>query len=462
MAGRRRNQAGAGCILERQSRRNGATYQIRWRVNGGPARYETIGADRKEAEQALALKLAEINRGTYRERRVATFHEFASEWFSGHRSHLRPSAVERVRNDLEVHLLPFFGEYLLDQVGAELIERYAAEKVEERKAGERRVAALEEQLVLATRDELPAAGIKRRLTAARRERGLGNVSINKTLTLLRQVLAAAVRYGYLDRNPVDDVRRLKVARKNQAFLQLDQIDALVEATDQRHRALLWTLILAGLRIGEALALRWRDVELLADPPRITVARTWDPASKLEGADHRGVEGPVKTGEEGSVTIGRHLLATLLEHKAAAAFSADNNLVFATSAGRHQNPSNFRKRVLAPAVEAASGRLGERDLPAIPTITPHSLRHTYCSLLISDGVDISTVAAQMRHVDVSTTLKVYTHVMKHRRDGVAERLDAMVFGDRDPDSGRKEVASRSLRSDAAPSAGAETALESQNL
>ena len=258
------------------------------------------------------------------------------------------------------------------------------------------------------------------------------------------------------------MRRLKVARKNQAFLQLDQIDALVEATEQRHRPLLWTLILAGLRIGEALALRWRDVELLADPPRITVARTWDPASKLEGADHRGVEGPVKTGEEGSVTIGRHLLATLLEHKAAAAFSADDDLVFATSQGRHQNPSNFRKRVLAPAVEAASGRLGERDLPAIPTITPHSLRHTYCSLLISDGVDISTVAAQMRHADVSTTLKVYTHVMKHRRDGVAERLDAMVFGDRDPDSGRKEVASRSLRSDAAPSAGAETALESQNL
>lgn len=140
MAGRKRTQAGTGCVLERQSKRNGVTYQIRWRVNGGPAHYETVGADRKEAEQALALKLAEINRGTHRERRVATFHEFASEWFAGHRSHLRPSAVERVRNVLEVHLVPFVGEYLADQIGPELIERYAAEKVDERKAGERRIA----------------------------------------------------------------------------------------------------------------------------------------------------------------------------------------------------------------------------------------------------------------------------------------------------------------------------------
>jgi integrase len=180
-----------------------------------------IGPDRRGAEQGLALKLAEINRGTYRERKVATFHGFASEWFAGHRGHLRPSAVERMRNDLEVHLLPFFGEYLLDQIGAELIERYMSEKVAEHADGG----------------------------------GLSNVSINKTLTLLRQVLSAGVRYGYLDRNPVDDVRRLKVEKKSQAFLQLDQIDALLDATPEKDQPFLWTLLLSGLRIGEALALR---------------------------------------------------------------------------------------------------------------------------------------------------------------------------------------------------------------
>ena len=62
---------------------------------------------------------------------------------------------------------------------------------------------------------------------------------------------------------------------------------------------------------------------------------------------------------------------------------------------------------------------------IPPITPHSLRHTYCSLLIAQGEDLATVADHMRHSDQSTTLKIYTHVMKHRRKGVAERLDRRV-------------------------------------
>jgi len=177
---RRAQQPGSGCIVERPSKKHGTIYQIRWRVNGGKQRSEVIGADHREAEQALALKLAEINRGTYREPHEATFHEFASSWFADHRAHLRPSGVERIRIDLEVHLVPFFGDYMLSQIGPELIERYIAEKVGERREGDARVARLEAAL--------PAS--RRELAQARRERGLSNVSINKTLTLLRQVLAA--------------------------------------------------------------------------------------------------------------------------------------------------------------------------------------------------------------------------------------------------------------------------------
>jgi hypothetical protein len=67
---RRRKQPGTGCVLERPSNEHRSIFQIRWRINGGPTRYETIGPDRKEAEQALAFELAEINRGQHREQRV--------------------------------------------------------------------------------------------------------------------------------------------------------------------------------------------------------------------------------------------------------------------------------------------------------------------------------------------------------------------------------------------------------
>jgi integrase len=101
-----------------------------------------------------------------------------------------------------------------------------------------------------------------------------------------------------------------------------------------------------------------------------------PGKQAGGAEHRGVEGPVKSGEEGSVTIGRRLLETLLDHKAASAFADDDDLVFPTSRGRHDNPSNIRTRVLRPAIERANQRLARAKRALIPTgATPHSLRHT---------------------------------------------------------------------------------------
>ncbi len=215
-----------------------------------------------------------------------------------------------------------------------------------------------------------------------------------------------------------------------------------------------TLLLAGLRIGEALALRWRDIELLADPPRISVRHTWDPASKAAGSERRGLEGPVKNGEEGIVTIGQRLLEALLDHKAASPFDGDDDLVFPSSTGEHANPANMRTRVLQPAIVRANARLTLEKRPLIPAgVTPHSLRHTYCSLLIAQGEELPTVAAQMRHADITTTLRVYTHVMKHRREGVAERLDEALSGaevgrsphqDRDGrNSGRNSVAKTPL-------------------
>ena len=167
--------------VERPSKEHRSIFQIRWRINGGPARYETVGPDRKEAEQALALKLAEINRGQHREQRDATFLEFASEWFANHRAHLKPATVVDYRLTLERHLLPYFGEYLVSQITAELIERYVADKARERQERDRRVTELQAELANRREAGEPVEGVRRRLYAAKQDRGLCNRSINKTV-----------------------------------------------------------------------------------------------------------------------------------------------------------------------------------------------------------------------------------------------------------------------------------------
>ena len=156
--------------------------------------------------------------------------------------------------------------------------------------------------------------------------------------------------------------------------------------DREHvsrRALLATLVLAGLRIGGLLDLRWRDVDLTA--ARLTVR-----ASKTD-AGVRQVD---------MLPALRAILATVPRR-------GPDQLVFPTSAGHRQGPSNIRRRVLAPAVKLANERLelaGEVPLPE--HLTPHKLRHTFASLLVALGVDPGSVMDQIGDTDPTFTLRVY--------------------------------------------------------
>jgi len=106
--------------------------------------------------------------------------------------------------------------------------------------------------------------------------------------------------------------------------------------------------------------------------------------------------------------------------------APGDLVFPTSQGAPQNPSNIRQRVLAPAVKRANERLeaaGEAPLPQ--PLTPHKLRHTYASLLVALGTDPGATMDQLGHTDPGFTLRVYRHGM--RRDAASRQALSELVG-----------------------------------
>jgi len=184
------------------------SFGVRFR-HGGKRHYVNLGRSdegltRRDAERAVEDLMAKVRLGFWQPEEdrppepaapaeVPTFHEFASEWYEnlclegGARGR---GLSEKGREDLlwrlSSHLLPFFAGFRLDRIRVEDVDRYRRAKVTEGR--------------------------------------LGPTSINKTLTLLRQVLAAAARDGYIARNPVDDVRRLKAAPKPRPFLQLDLVE----------------------------------------------------------------------------------------------------------------------------------------------------------------------------------------------------------------------------------------------
>jgi integrase len=388
-----------GGVVEKQTSR-GVTFGVRFRA-AGRRQYVTVGSSadgvtREQAEAELAYILEAVRRGEWRppsepdlvERQaIPTFHAFATEWFEAKRTEggrygtgLTPSGEAGLRWQLELHLLPAFASSRLDQITAEDVDRWRRAKV--------------------------------------REGRVGPTSINTCLRTLAAILELAAEYGHIDRNPARGRRRrLPAVPPRRTYLdRAEHIAALLDAAGELdregrvgpfRRGLLATLALGGLRIDECLRLRWRHVELGRGILRV-------PGTKTAAADR-------------TVTL-LPLLRDELAALAAPRRNVDRNaLVFGTSTGAKQSPSNVRRRVLARAVERANERLADDDREPLPEgLTPHSLRRTFASLLYALGETPPRVMAEMGHTSPNLALAIYARCMD-RRDGEPERLRALAEG-----------------------------------
>jgi integrase len=392
----------AGSVIEHRGK-DGRTYRSlrftaykkRRHVKLGP-----VSAD--EAARQLSYVIADVERGTWQPpeaivpppepERVPTFIVFADQWWKLNEKRLAPNTQADYLWRLETHLIPYFGELPISTIAFGTIESYIAAKQAED-------------------DPLSAR------------------SINMTITLLGAILERAVKHKLIDQNAARD-RDLRVKERAPARSYLDaatQIEALLnaageldrEATPERQhihrRAMIATLTLAGLRIGELCSLRWRDVDLASGWLHVGEAKT--------DAGRRRVK------IRGAL---RDELLNISDSQSPEAF------VFGTSAGGRQSPNNFRSRVLRAAVKRADERLVSRGLPPLPDrITPHSLRRTFCSLLYALGEDPGVVMDEMGHTDPGLALRVYRQAMR-RDESEKAALLALVEGGVLADSGRRAI------------------------
>jgi integrase len=227
----------------------------------------------------------------------------------------------------------------------------------------------------------------------------------------------AVEWDLVPKNPAKGRNRLlREERPTRTFLQPPQVVALLDAAGsldtqarkgdtRRRRALLAVLTLGGLRIGEALDLRWRDVNLAGQRLRVTASKT-----------AAGIR---------DVVLSPALLEALTEYRAQTRHHEPDDLIFGTAAGKRDSDSNVRTRYLAPAVERANGGLEAEGSEAIGKVTPHSLRRTFISLLAFAGVDLKRIMAEVGHTDPKMTLGVYAGLVAFEADDFERILGDLV-------------------------------------
>ena len=339
------------------------------------------------------------------------------------------------------HLVGFFGDARLSDLGPARFEDFQIAKLTERQAIQEAAAAgtplLEEYEDTRGR------------TCRRRRRGIDRAQINRILATLDRLLTDAVRRGELAAHPAPGAARdgrLVVRSRQRSFLELYQADALLRAArqlEQEHRGLTWEkvrLIRSSNASNVALArelgvsdvligkVRRRQiwVEQPGRPNRNDVPRVAPIAAMLllglrvealcdlNGVDVDFARGVVRSHDKTdaghrSIPLLPAAREILMEHVLSHPCGPEDP-VFRTRNGGRQTPDNIRSRILAPAVARANELLAADNLPAIQGCTPHTLRRTFASLCAEVGLPPRRCMRLMGHTNPNFTMSVYQHVL----------------------------------------------------
>lgn len=234
------------------------------------------------------------------------------------------------------------------------------------------------------------------------------------------VLAQAKREMIIPYNPAELATLPPKARvRPSESLQPEQVQAMLCALETEPidiRTMITLFITTGCRRGEIMGLKWEKVDF--ETGQIKIDRC------LHYLPNRGIfEGDTKTGNtrfivlpKEAVTLLRKYWAWQIERRLLAGDQwQDTGYVFTRADGTAQNP-NTANWVLNTFC----------DRHGFERVHPHIFRHTFASILLSNGIDVLTVSKTLGHADTSTTLDTYGHVIEDAKRRAAVCISETIF------------------------------------
>jgi integrase len=322
---------------------------------------------RKAAEAALRELSASVDAGRFVERSTKTVGDYLDEWLEVVRPRLRPTTWNSYRQSVA---------HIKGRIGAVPLQSLAPLEVEN----------LYKQL-LATR------GRNGRLLSPKTVRGIHVV--------LRKALADAERLGLVVRNAAAAAKPPVPAKYEHTTWTAEQLARFLDSIEGERQAAAFVLLATtGMRRGEALGLRWSDVDLAAG--RLSIVQT------ITTVRDKMVVSPPKTARSRrSVSLDPGTVAALRDHRrrqneerlrAGEAWAGASDLVFTNEVGEPVHPS-----ALSRLFESSVHRSG------LPRIRLHDLRHTYATVALAAGVHPKIVSERLGHATIAVTLDLYSHV-----------------------------------------------------
>jgi integrase len=375
--GRRRGRQ-EGSIYQRADGRWTAAVSVGWR-SGKRKRKQLYGKTRQEVQQRLTKVLNDQNNGLPIAADRQTLGQFLNGWLENSvRGRVRPKTLTSYRQLVKNHLIPCLGNVGLSKLTPQHVE--------------------------ATLTDLIAKGLSGR-------------TVQYIRSVLRRALCCALKWNLVARNVAALVDAPRTTRREVEPFTVEEIPRLLDAFEGERLSALYLLALThGLRQGEALGLRWADVDLADKTLRVRHALQW-----IDGAP-QFVETKTKQSNRG-IALSEHVVKALKSHRKtqledrmkAGDRWTDHALVFATRTGGPLDGINVTrdfKRMLKKA--------------GLPIRRFHDLRHTTASLLLHQRVHPRVVMDLLGHSEIRVTMDLYSHVAPVLQREAADEMDALLI------------------------------------
>ena len=253
-----------------------------------------------------------------------------------------------------------------------------------------------------------------------KSRGLGESTINTRITILRQIFKAAIELGFIEKNPVENVRDLRVPEKDRPVLTEREIIDLVEKIDHPYRYATALIGLAGARPGEIMGFQWRDFEFLDDDKgKITFTRQINRVYEIDVLKTKG--------SQITLPMLKPLTRFLKEWREKC---PDDEWLFQGEVAKYINKIKrgfiykYHSKPMRRKYDFNNGNnlttwwsSRIRDKYGLENMRFYDLRHSFATNMVTRCANIKTAQKFIRHANINTTLEIYAHVRPEQIDEV---------------------------------------------
>ncbi|MCY7100019.1 site-specific integrase [Streptococcus oralis] len=257
----------------------------------------------------------------------------------------------------------------------------------------------------------------RQKIAQNTDKPLSTNTINKIMILLKKIFDVGLRKGYYSNNPVKLLKKLPIEKPKMQFwtiAEFQQFLKLFEIDEYNIKLLFTVLFFTGLRLGEALALTWQDIDFTSNTIHVTKSTYVN-----KGISHISTT-KTKAGTR-RIIINKKLsqeLETWQKKQAKQLQQFSNDI---TTLQVFQNSPII---ITKNAIEKQYKKILERD-NTLKKIRIHDFRHSHASLLINNGEDYLVVKERLGHASITTTIDTYSHLYPSKQKDLADKLDDLL-------------------------------------